>query len=105
MQGWEGGGESGREWPSGCVPFAGGNPLLVFRETSQELLHASRFILGSSERAAFCIMLAGELNKNGMQIQVAGGHQTPWESAGFLDWRTGEFKTTSSRYYRAGICT
>lgn len=37
---------------------------------------------GSSERAAFCIMVVGEQNKNGVQIQVAVGHQTPWESWG-----------------------
>ena len=75
----------------------------MFSEIAQELLHASRFILGTSERAAFCIMLVGELNKNGMQ--VAGGHQTSWELISrilgggglwtFLDCRVGGFKTTS----------
>lgn len=45
-------------------------PPPYFSEICQELLHASRFILGTSERDAFCIMLVGELNKNGCRFRL-----------------------------------
>lgn len=54
-EGWEGGGEKSWECLPGCVPSAGGNPLLVFSEISQELLHASGFILGTVKGLHFAL--------------------------------------------------
>ena len=56
------------------------SPLLVFSETSQELLHASRFILGTSGRALGFRVGGG--TKEWPQIPAAGGPQTPGELAG-----------------------
>lgn len=54
--------------------------LLVFSETSQELLQASRFILGTSGRA-FGFGVGGG-TKERRQIPAAGGPQTPGQLAG-----------------------
>lgn len=62
-------------------PFCCGNPLLVCRESSQELLRASRFILGTAKGLRFALRWR-ERNKNGVRIQVAAGHQLPGSLGG-----------------------
>ena len=54
--------------------------LLVFGETSQELLQASRFILGTGG-IAFGFGVGGG-TKEWRQILAAGGPQTPGQLAG-----------------------